>query len=69
LKYDELQERKKNRGGGDKHYVYYRKSDRKSYGSAILRLCPVALLVRVGWRQDGVFGRQPEIMEIFLRSR
>jgi hypothetical protein len=33
--------------GGNKHYVYYRKSDRKSYGSAILRQRPVALLV--GW--------------------
>jgi hypothetical protein len=56
-------------GGGNKHYVYYRKSDRKPYSFAILRQRPVALLVRVGWRQGGLFGRQQEPMGVYIRSK
>lgn len=55
-------------GGGDKHYVYYRKSYRKSYSSAILRQRPVALLVRVGRSQVDVFGRQQEPMGDFYAA-
>ena len=68
MKYDELQEDKKLWGGSDKHYVYYRKNYRKSYGSAVLRHRPVALLVNVGWRQDGVIGTQEPIGVFFTQQ-
>jgi len=55
-------------GGSDKHYIYYRKSDRKSYSSAILRQRLVALQVRVGWRQDGVFGDNKNHWEFFTQQ-
>jgi hypothetical protein len=69
LKYDELQEGKKCRGKSDKRYVCYRKSDRKRTALQILRQRPVTLLVRLGWRQDGVFERQQEPMGGFFTQQ